>query len=257
MFPKEPHYSALRGPWGLFSTLGLSAGIAAAYMGFQLLIGWLFIEGLRLYDRSQNPILQDINLKLLFENHEGLATSLGVLAATPIGIWLILYCIHRRRGPAPWIYLALKKFGLKQFVVWFGALAVLAFAGGYVSDRLGKQEPEVMLHVWRTAVVPPLLFLAVVVAGPIFEELFFRGFLYRGIEWSPLGRVGAIIITALSWALIHLQYDTYFIGQIFLMGILLGYARARTGSTLLTIVLHALNNLYSTIALYYLIGHGS
>lgn len=257
MFPKEPHYSTARGPWGLFSTLGLSIGIVAGYMGLQLLTGWLFIAGLGLYDHSQNPALQRIDLNLQFKHHEGLVTSLGVLAAAPICLWLILYCIYRRRGPAPRIYLALKKFGLKQFVVWLGAFAVLVFASDYLSNALHKPEPKIMLDVWRTAVVPPVLWLAVIVAGPMFEEMFFRGFLYRGIEWSPLGRDGAIIITALCWSLIHQQYDPYFMGQVFLMGVLLGYARARTGSTLLTIALHALNNLYSTIMLYYMIGQGS
>jgi membrane protease YdiL (CAAX protease family) len=49
------------------------------------------------------------------------------------------------------------------------------------------------------------------------------------------------------WAAIHLQYDAYGIGMIFVCGILLGYARMRTGSVLLCMVMHAFMNLVATI----------
>ncbi len=257
MFPEKPHDGAARGPWGLWPTLALSAGVFLGYMGIQLLTGGMFVQGFWLYDRFASSGPHVVRIEIPLQRCAGLITSLGVLVAAPLCIWLILMCIRRRRGPAPRLYLGLTRFSLRQFAVWLAALAVVALASGWFLERLGKHEPEVMLRVWRTAVVPPLLWLAVVIVGPVFEELFFRGFLFRGIEYSLLGRDGAIIITALVWALVHLQYDSYFMGQIFLMGIVLGYARARTGSTLLTIALHALNNLYSTIMMYYIIGHGS
>ena len=54
------------------------------------------------------------------------------------------------------------------------------------------------------------------------------------------------MISAL-WAVIHTQYDWYGIFQIFLIGLLLGWVRWRSGSTLLTIVLHALINAWATL----------
>ena len=52
-----------------------------------------------------------------------------------------------------------------------------------------------------------------------------------------------IAFTALMWALVHVQYDWYVTGQVFVFGLLLGWMRWATGSTLLTIVLHGLINL--------------
>ena len=95
----------------------------------------------------------------------------------------------------------------------------------------------------------PLLWLAVVVAGPIVEEALFRGFFFRGIQCSKLGAPGAIIITSVLWSALHLQYDTFEIATIFVFGLLLGCVRWQTGSLYLTIILHSLSNLVPTIAL--------
>jgi membrane protease YdiL (CAAX protease family) len=40
----------------------------------------------------------------------------------------------------------------------------------------------------------------------------------------------------------HMQYEWYFFGEVFCLGLWFGYMRYRSNSTWLTIVLHALNN---------------
>jgi membrane protease YdiL (CAAX protease family) len=79
------------------------------------------------------------------------------------------------------------------------------------------------------------------------EEFFARGFLYRGWSESSLRPVGAIVLSSLAWTALHLQYDWFFFGEVFSIGLLLGYLRYRTGSTWVTIVLHGLNNLAATV----------
>ena len=108
-----------------------------------------------------------------------------------------------------------------------------------------------MITVYKTEQWPPLLILALVVGAPVGEELIFRGFLFRGLAES-IGVVATIIVTSLAWAIIHTQYDIYGIGTIFLVGILLGIIRHMTGSTTLTIFLHAVMNAIATVevALY-------
>ena len=91
-----------------------------------------------------------------------------------------------------------------------------------------------------------MLWLAVSVIAPVVEEITFRGFLYRG--WvGPLRPGGAVVATALLWALLHVQYDVFDMVQIFVLGLALGYIRWRSGSTLLTILLHMLNNVIAMI----------
>jgi len=88
----------------------------------------------------------------------------------------------------------------------------------------------------------PLLWLVVVLVTPVNEELLFRGFLFRGWHRTPRDAWIVIIVTALLWAIIHVQYDLYVIGQVFVCGLILGWFRWATGSTLLTILMHALVN---------------
>ena len=88
----------------------------------------------------------------------------------------------------------------------------------------------------------PWLLLTIVVVAPIGEETLFRGFLFRGWQRAPHDAWPVIIVTALFWAFIHLQYDLYFIAQVFAMGVVLGWFRWVAGSTILTILLHGLVN---------------
>ena len=92
-----------------------------------------------------------------------------------------------------------------------------------------------------------IMWAALVIAAPVGEEIVFRGFLYRG--WTPTPRAvwPAIVVISVFWAVIHTQYDWFGVFQIFLIGILLGWVRWRSGSTLLTIGLHALINAWATI----------
>jgi membrane protease YdiL (CAAX protease family) len=75
----------------------------------------------------------------------------------------------------------------------------------------------------------------------------FRGFLFRG--WIRPGARGvlAIAVISLLWSLMHVQYTWVLMVQIFMIGLILGWIRWRSGSTLLTIVLHVIVNLESTI----------
>jgi membrane protease YdiL (CAAX protease family) len=83
--------------------------------------------------------------------------------------------------------------------------------------------------------------LAVVVVAPIGEEIVFRGFLFRGLVRPGYERL-AIVAIALAWALLHIQYDWLGMAQIFAAGLILGWFRWASGSTVLTIVMHVLIN---------------
>ncbi len=69
-----------------------------------------------------------------------------------------------------------------------------------------------------------------------------RSVLYHGIASSRWGPITAILVSAVFWAALHIQYDAYGIITIALMGLYLGAARFKTGSLPLLILLHAFNN---------------
>jgi len=71
--------------------------------------------------------------------------------------------------------------------------------------------------------------------------------LFRGWARSPLTVWPAIVVISALWAGLHVQYDWTGVVQIFVVGLFLGWMRWRSGSTLLTFLLHALFNLEGTL----------
>ena len=99
-----------------------------------------------------------------------------------------------------------------------------------------------MASAYETARSLPILWVAIVLAAPLMEEAFFRGFLFQGMQQSRIGPAGATLITSVLWAGTHVQYDAYDIGTIFVLGLVLGAARWRTGSIYTPTLMHLINN---------------
>ncbi|MGJ5179474.1 CPBP family intramembrane glutamic endopeptidase [Bradyrhizobium oligotrophicum] len=136
-------------------------------------------------------------------------------------------------------------FGVVGMVVILGCWEVVAQLTGR-----GETSSSFMTDILKTAQgdgVVWLLVIAFCVAAPISEELLARGFLYRGWSDSFLRVPGAIVLSSLLWTMLHLQYDWFALLNVFSLGAWFGYLRYRTHSTLLTIVLHGLNNLAATV----------
>jgi tetratricopeptide (TPR) repeat protein/membrane protease YdiL (CAAX protease family) len=102
--------------------------------------------------------------------------------------------------------------------------------------------------------VLPLLFIATVVVVPAGEELVFRGFVFRGLEGSRIGAVGAVIVTTLFWTALHLDRGVRALLFTAIFGLLFGWLRVRSQSTLLTWLLHAITNLTVVVAVALQIG---
>ena len=70
--------------------------------------------------------------------------------------------------------------------------------------------------MYRTASAagwPPWLLLTTVVVAPIGEETLFRGLLFRGWHRSSYDAWAVIIVTALLWALVHPEYELYYMAM--------------------------------------------
>lgn len=143
-------------------------------------------------------------------------------------------------------YLALTWPRGRDILMGLLCLIVLLPLGDLASHVSGRDVvPPFVVETYkgaRDAGALVLLLLAMVVAAPLMEELLFRGFIMRGFSASRLGAIGAIIVTSATWALLHVQYEVFFVVQIFLLGLVFGWLRWRSGSTTLTLLLHALTN---------------
>lgn len=179
---------------------------------------------------------------------DGVAVTIIIMVSTPVQVCLLML-FAQRRGINPLDYLGWIVPKRSEVVLGtVGVVAVIVFANA-VSWLLGRGiVTEFQSDIYRTASaagVLPLFWLwfAVVVATPIGEETLFRGFIFRGWLCNPRDAWPVIIVTALLFAVVHVQYDWYVIGQVCLFGLLLGWMRWATGSTLLTMLLHGLINL--------------
>jgi membrane protease YdiL (CAAX protease family) len=181
---------------------------------------------------------------------DGLLLSLGTWASMPVCLAMIVLFVKARNQLSVRDYLSLHGVSLRQSLPWVGLLVILLAAEDLVSILLERRPSAFMVDAYHTAVIVPLFWATIVIAAPVFEEILFRGFLFHGIQQSRLGNAGAILITSLIWAGFHQQYDLFEMGVIFLVGILFGLARAKTGSIYLTMGLHALMNLIAMIELW-------
>jgi membrane protease YdiL (CAAX protease family) len=187
----------------------------------------------------------------------GLTISLSVIMGLPAVVLALWIAIRPTRTPIA-DYLALRWTSWKSLLLGAAALIALVAAWELLSRVLGREvQPGFMGDVLKSAQADGavwLLLIAFGVGAPVSEELFARGFLYRGWSESSLRVPGAIVLSSLAWTALHLQYDWFFFGEIFSIGLLFGYLRYRTNSTWLTIVLHGLNNLAATVQTIWLAG---
>jgi membrane protease YdiL (CAAX protease family) len=183
--------------------------------------------------------------------YDGTLVAIGALVGNPIMVVLLAAIARWRTGTRAADYLGLTGFTWRDFLVGFAVIALLAAAGDMMGPLLGIDivppfQTEVFTSASANGWLWPLV-LAIVLVGPAGEEVLFRGFLFRG--WVGPGARGviAVAIISLLWALMHVQYAWIFVAQIFVIGLVLGWIRWRSGSALLTTVLHILINLESTV----------
>jgi membrane protease YdiL (CAAX protease family) len=218
-------------PWGRWVTLGL--GLIALLVGqipaLTALIWWYGLGLAQLPDFAA----------------DGVAATLVICISTPVQV-LLLALMARHTGASAADYLGLRLPRKSDVVVGIIAVVIFIVVSDGISWLLGRNiVSQFQLDIYRTAGAAgglPWLWLAAIVVTPIGEETLFRGFLFRGWHRSPRNAWPAIIVTALLWALVHVQYDLYLIAQVFAYGLVLGWFRWVTGSTILTMLLHGLVN---------------
>lgn len=226
--------------WGLFI-------FAAMFIGQIAVVFWFML-------RQGSPV--DI-ASAVHVVSRGVTISLSVIWGLPAVLAALWLAIRVSRTPFA-DYLALRWTSWKNLAIGFIGLFVVVMGWDLVSRATGRDvAPGFMVDVLKSARADGalwLLVLAFCVAAPISEELFARGFLYRGWSETFLRPAGAILLSSVVWTGLHLQYDWYFFGEVFSIGLWLGYLRYRSNSIWLTIVLHGLNNLGAVVQTIWLAG---
>ena len=217
-------------PWGRWATLGLGTVALLAGQGAALtaLILW-----------TGQGLAHWVNMA-----SDGAAVALVVSISTPVQVLLLI--LMSRRGGGAVEYLGLKLPRKRDLALGVLVAVLFIVVGNTISYLDGHNVvTQFQTDIYRTTQGTGwflLLLFAVVVVTPIGEETLFRGFLFRGWNRSSRDAWFAITVTALLWAVIHVQYDLYIIGQVFVCGLIFGWFRWMSGSTILTMLMHGLVN---------------
>ena len=229
--------------WGPWATVGFGLIVATAFLATQVIVLIVMI----IVKVVTDPKLDTTQYVESLETN-GWVLALSTCASTAVCLPVIALIIIFRKGATIKEYVALNSVSAKTLLrLTVLITGFIAISAGVTTLLRRPLVPEVMIEVYTTMGWPPVLWFALIIAAPVFEEIFFRGFLFEGFRQSHLGNTGAMILTSLFWAVIHLQYGTYEITTIFVSGILLCVVRIRTGSLWSCIFMHSVMNFVATV----------
>jgi uncharacterized protein len=183
----------------------------------------------------------------------GLGFAVSLLLAAPPSVWVIVWAARRLTGDAAG-YLGRHRPRWTEALGW-GAVALATTVGlEFFRRALGEPAvPTLVAEIYQSAVFLPLFWLSVGLLAPLVEEMLFRGFLLPGLA-ARLGPAVAVTASALLFAAIHIrQYGWVDLVVVFVLGLVFGAARWRTGSLPLAVGLHALVNLVALGHAHYML----
>lgn len=235
------------GIWGPWPTVGFGVAIFAVYVIVQSIAIVIFA----VVSLVSDPTLSILQLAQNISNN-GLAIAISIYPSTIVGVGLIFVFIRARTGVNIREYLGIKSITKKTTLVLLSIPPLLIVLLELVSALFKSSSSQFMIDIYRTSIWPVFLWLAVVIFAPIFEETFFRGFLFVGLKQSRIGSVGTIALTTLLWALLHVQYDVYTMSTIVVLGVILGIVRLKSDSLWSPLLIHSFWNLLAMVqtALY-------
>ena len=234
-------------PAPLFSRLGallLVIGMVVTFFISQL-IG-VYIAGKLVLPAAKNATMGDI---FFFGSNDGTVVSLSIIIGCILLVAISVLLIRVRGGNVKQ-YLALKPFSWTVGIGMLGLLLIFMIGSQALTYLLDKSPLVFVDPLYQSVSSVWLLIFAMVIVAPIYEELIFRGLLWSAIaeQFSGAtyaehrGAVVASLVTSVIFAVIHLQYGIYEISTIVVLALIFCYARIKSGSLELPMLLHIINN---------------
>lgn len=144
-------------------------------------------------------------------------------------------------------------YGLVGYAATVPVLVAVLALTAYVTNLINYvPEKQAVVELFLKEKDAAFLFftsLFAAVAGPVIEELFFRGFMYNAVK-KYAGIFAATLITASLFALVHAHAAGFV--PILVLGVALAYLYEKTGSLVSSMTLHAVHNL-SMVSLVFLV----
>jgi hypothetical protein len=132
-------------------------------------------------------------------------------------------------------------------ILWTVPVGLVAvYVVSLAHDLIVHPEQQPIVNEFPRSGAGAALFVVVaVVMAPLFEEIVFRGFLFRGFA-NSWGWVWGAIASAAVFGLAHLQLDVFV--PLATLGFFLAWAYKRTGSLWSCIAMHGIFNAIAVLA---------
>jgi membrane protease YdiL (CAAX protease family)/REP element-mobilizing transposase RayT len=179
-----------KGPWGAGMTLVFGFVIFLAYSVIQsLAMAPVLMASLGpRFNAAQVADIMTLGFNL------ALATAIGC----PAMLILCGLIIIARGGPSLESYLALHRTRPARLFAWMVGMLAFVLSMSALNEALQRPVADFISRSFATAGHLPFFFVAVGLCAPIAEEVFFRGFIYRGLAQSPTTASPASWIAASS-----------------------------------------------------------
>ncbi len=242
----------LRAPWGwvdllFFSLFSLGSSVVLTWV---VALGALIWFGARPWDIGRSA-----------------ATKATILVVSQ-GLWsgmtlLYLFAVVRMRHPGPfwrtigWRQLRPRNMtpALATFVYLLGGVG-LAVAIQMASLLIGKKAKLPIEDLFRDRQSVLLLMALGILVAPLVEETIFRGYIYPVVA-RKFGLAAGVLATGALFGVLHaaqLWGGWGQIGLLVVVGIVLTYVRARTGTVLASYLFHLGYNTILFIGFYFATG---
>ncbi len=163
-----------------------------------------------------------------------------------------------------WLFLRYKKFKIRDFgfskpslaqvglaflayIAYFLVFLVAVFSLSALVPSFNVDQAQDVGFTGAKGWQLALAFIGLIIIAPISEEIFFRGFLYRGLRRSWPIWLAAIGTSAL-FALAHGQWNVGL--DVFILSLLLIFVYQKTNNMWLCIGMHATKNLIAFLFLF-------
>jgi membrane protease YdiL (CAAX protease family) len=229
--------------WGLWATVAWGVAVVAVWQFAQIatIVVAALPQVVALMSAGKSQRLDtDALVTAMFQ---GNPVFIGMIVGGAVGCGAIALVVKLKRGASLSSYLRIQPVSSRTLLIWFAVMTVFLFGSSTLFRLLDiSVGSESTLDLYDRTQTPLLFWFAMIVVAPLFEEGLFRGFLFRAFDSGFLGIGATILVTSTLWAVMHIQYSWYGIGLIWVDGLLLGAARAVSGSLLVPLALHVANN---------------
>lgn len=232
-------YKLRKAPWGMWDV----SKVVILYLFFAYILLISEASLARVF-----RILRDDNFKMILNS-----SIMDILSV----VFILYFAAARYKSGLISLGLSVKNFFRNVYYGIIAYIALIPVLIGIISAiafiiSLTRYSPPKQLVVdlfLRETNTPFLLYtgLFAAVAGPIVEEIFFRGFLYAAIK-RYIGIFPAALISAGSFALLH----THLVGflPILALGILLAYLYEKTGTLVSSVTVHIVHNMGMVLLIF-------